>query len=52
MSERDWQAVCRAHARVFHTIAPANTLIQAQLIGEGHLVEIEAEAELLEPPTK
>lgn len=44
-----WEAVCRAHGRVFGDIAPANTLVQARLVGDEYLVEIEAEAELLLP---
>ncbi len=41
-----WEPVSRAHGRVFDTILPANTLIQAgRLIGE-YDVEIEAEAVL------
>jgi len=40
----DWEPVARAHGDRFHGINPANTLVQAQLIGEGYLVEIEAEA--------
>jgi enamine deaminase RidA (YjgF/YER057c/UK114 family) len=40
----DWEAVARAHGDRFSGINPANTLVQARLIGEGYLVEIEAEA--------
>ncbi len=41
----DWEAVSRAHGRVFGEIRPANTLLQvAALVGEGYRVEIEAEA--------
>jgi aryl-alcohol dehydrogenase-like predicted oxidoreductase/enamine deaminase RidA (YjgF/YER057c/UK114 family) len=41
----DWQAVSEVHGRYFGDIRPANTLVQAgALIGEGYLVEIEAEA--------
>lgn len=40
----DWQAVSRAHGRVFGEIQPANTLLQAgDLVGD-YLVEIEVEA--------
>jgi aryl-alcohol dehydrogenase-like predicted oxidoreductase/enamine deaminase RidA (YjgF/YER057c/UK114 family) len=43
----DWEAVSREHGRVFGEIRPANTLLQVgALVGEGYLVEIEAEAEL------
>ncbi len=40
----DWEAVARVHGERFGTIRPANTLVQAQLVGEEYLVEIEAEA--------
>jgi aryl-alcohol dehydrogenase-like predicted oxidoreductase/enamine deaminase RidA (YjgF/YER057c/UK114 family) len=40
----DWEAVARAHGQRFREILPANTLVQANLVGEEYLVEIEAEA--------
>lgn len=40
----DWEAVARAHGQRFRGIQPANTLVQAGLVGEGNLVEMEAEA--------
>ncbi|MEM6377483.1 MAG: aldo/keto reductase [Bacteroidota bacterium] len=40
----DWEPISKVHGQVFGTIQPANTLIRADLIGEGYLVEIEAEA--------
>lgn len=44
----DWEAACRAHAELLGHVAPANTMLHvAGLIGEGHLVEVEVEAELL-----
>lgn len=41
---RDWEAVARVHGERFRAIRPANTLVQAQLVGEAYLVEMEAEA--------
>ena len=40
----DWEAVSRAHGRRFGDIQPANTLVRADLVGEGYRVEIEADA--------
>ncbi len=40
----DWEAVARVHGERFARIRPANTLVQAQLVGDDLLVEIEAEA--------
>jgi aryl-alcohol dehydrogenase-like predicted oxidoreductase/enamine deaminase RidA (YjgF/YER057c/UK114 family) len=40
----DWEPISRAHGERFGHIQPANTLVNAGLIGEGYLVEIEAEA--------
>jgi len=42
----DWEAVARVHGERFGAIRPANTLVQAQLVGEEYLVEIEAEAQI------
>ena len=39
-----WEDVARAHGKRFASILPANTLVQAQLVGDGYLVEMEAEA--------
>jgi enamine deaminase RidA (YjgF/YER057c/UK114 family) len=39
-----WEAVAAAHGRRFKGILPANTLVEARLVGEQYLVEIEAEA--------
>lgn len=43
-AEADWEAVTRVHGARFGSIMPANTLVRAGLVGEGLLVEIEAEA--------
>ena len=40
----DWEPVARAHGERFAEIQPANTLVQAQLVGDEYLVEIEADA--------
>jgi aryl-alcohol dehydrogenase-like predicted oxidoreductase/enamine deaminase RidA (YjgF/YER057c/UK114 family) len=40
----DWEAVARAHGQRFRDSLPANTLVQANLVGDDYLVEIEAEA--------
>ena len=40
----DWEAVAKAHGSRFKNIDPANTLVQAKLVGEEYKVEIEAEA--------
>jgi len=39
-----WEPIARAHGERFAHIQPANTLVEAKLVGEGYLVEIEAEA--------
>lgn len=44
----DWEPVARAHGERFGLIQPANTLVEAKLIGDELLVEIEAEAVVLE----
>ncbi|MFO1090833.1 MAG: aldo/keto reductase [Hyphomicrobiales bacterium] len=38
-----WEPVSRVHGRYFSTVRPANTLVEAKLVGD-YLVEIEAEA--------
>ncbi|MFQ5793098.1 MAG: RidA family protein [Acidobacteriota bacterium] len=40
----DWKAVATAHGERFRNIRPANTLVEARLVGDEYLVEIEAEA--------
>ena len=42
----DWEQVAIVHGLRFKDIMPANTLVKAELIGDGYLVEIEAEAKL------
>ena len=39
-----WEAVARVHGQRFGALRPANTLIEARLVGPEYLVEIEAEA--------
>lgn len=39
-----WEAVARVHGERFGSIRPANTLVEARLVGPEYLVEIEAEA--------
>lgn len=41
---KHWEPVARAHGNRFGGINPANTLVEAKLVGNGYLVEIEAEA--------
>ena len=40
----DWKKVAETHGKRFEDINPANTLVQANLVGDDYLVEIEAEA--------
>ena len=42
----DWEPIARAHGQRFAGIFPANTLVEAKLVGNEYLVEIEADAEL------
>ncbi len=39
-----WEAVARAHGERFGKIMPANTMVEAAMIGPEYLVEIEADA--------
>ena len=41
-----WEPIARAHGERFGHVLPANTMVQASLIGDEYLVEIEADAEL------
>jgi aryl-alcohol dehydrogenase-like predicted oxidoreductase/enamine deaminase RidA (YjgF/YER057c/UK114 family) len=43
-----WEAVARAHGERFAGVRPVNTLVEARLVGNENLVEIEAEATLPE----
>ncbi len=43
---RSWEPVARAHGERFGHIQPANTLVEARLVSDQALVEIEADAEL------
>lgn len=40
----DWEPVARAHGERFQGVQPANTLVQAGLVGDEYRVEMEAEA--------
>ncbi len=40
----NWEQAARVHGEFFGDIRPANTLVQARLVGAEYLVEIEAEA--------
>ena len=40
-----WEAAARAHGSRFADIRPANTLVEAKLVGGEYLVEIEADAD-------
>ena len=42
----DCEPIARAHGERFRDVMPANTLVEAKLIGDDYLVEIEAEAVL------
>lgn len=39
-----WDAIARVHGERFGDIRPANVMVQAGLVGDEYLVEIEAEA--------
>jgi len=39
-----WESIARAHGNRFGSIQPANTMVQAELVGNEYLVEIEADA--------
>ena len=40
----DWEGIARAHGQRFRHIQPANTLVEAKLVGDGYRVEMEADA--------
>lgn len=47
----DWEAIGRVHGRYFAGVRPANTLVEvSRLVGDGYLVEIEADALLPAAP--
>ena len=39
-----WESVATVHGQRFAAICPANTLVEAKLVGEEYVVEIEADA--------
>ena len=39
-----WEPVARVHGEFFGEIRPANTLVEARLVGDEYLVEMEADA--------
>ncbi|MFM1929974.1 MAG: hypothetical protein RL387_1302 [Bacteroidota bacterium] len=41
---QQWEAIARAHGERFGHIQPANTMVEAKLVGDGYLVEIEVDA--------
>jgi enamine deaminase RidA (YjgF/YER057c/UK114 family) len=41
-----WEPIARVHGEVFGAIRPANTMVEARLIGDQYLVEVEADAYL------
>ena len=41
---QQWEAIARAHGERFAHIQPANTMVEAKLVGDGYLVEIEVDA--------
>jgi enamine deaminase RidA (YjgF/YER057c/UK114 family) len=47
---KHWEAISRAHGARFAAIRPANTMVEARLIGDEYLVEIEAEAIVASKP--
>lgn len=48
----DWRAAGRVHGELLGHVAPANTtLFVAALLGEGALIEVEVEAEVLDVAT-
>lgn len=50
VDKTQWEPVAREHGRIFGEIRPVNTLVAISgLIGEGYLVEIEADAIISQP---
>ena len=53
-ADADWEVACRVHGEVFADVLPANSTYRvAGLLGEGFLVEVEADAVVVAPsPTE
>jgi enamine deaminase RidA (YjgF/YER057c/UK114 family) len=44
----EWEQAARVHGEFFGDIRPANTLVEAKLVGAQYFVEVEAEAVITE----
>lgn len=50
-ADADWEVACRVHGEVFADVLPANSTYRvAGLLGDGYLVEVEADAVVSAPP--
>ncbi|MCX6431089.1 MAG: aldo/keto reductase [Actinobacteria bacterium] len=47
---KNWEPIARVHGQRFAEIRPANTMVEAKLIGDQYLVEIEVEAVIQSSP--